>query len=145
MIIILTLGVSSCKTTNHKLKPNHKLQFIKNVHSALEEKLPSIVVSKNKPKPQELKQVYPKLNSLMKLTGKQIHILLGTPKFKRSDSPAEMWQYNSKNCTLDLFLYENLATSIHSVAHYETRLQTGHDQTQKEFFFSIIKATTQIP
>ena len=145
MIIILTLCVSSCKTTNHELKPSHELHYGKSVQSAHEEKPPSIVISKNNTKRQELKRIYPKLSSLMNLTGKQIHTLLGTPNFKRSDSPAKIWQYSSDNCTLDLFLYENLATSVHSVAHYETRLQTNRDHTKNECFVSIIKAATQTP
>jgi len=42
---------------------------------------------------------------LVGLEGSRVNVLLGPPDFRRSDSPAEVWQYRSKACVLDLFLY----------------------------------------
>jgi hypothetical protein len=46
--------------------------------------------------------------ALPRLTGRtraDLAGLLGTPDFVRRDPPAEIWQYRSADCVLDLFLY----------------------------------------
>lgn len=43
---------------------------------------------------------------------------LGRPAFTRSDSPAEIWQYRAKACTLDLFVYDG------TISHYAVRSPT---------------------
>ena len=133
MTFILTLGVSSCKTANPEFR------VIQNVPNAEAETLPAIVVSKNSPARPELNRILPKLDALQNLTGNQVRALLGTPSFMRSDSPAEMWQYRTDSCTLDLFLYENLDTGIPSVAHYGIRLQLGQALTKTECYEIVIK------
>jgi len=143
MILILTLGVSSCKTNNQELKPNPELRFIKDVHITQAEPPPSIIVSKNNQARPELKRTFPKLSTLRNLTDNQVHSLLGAPSFRRPDSPAEIWQYITNDCTLDLFLYENLTTSVRSVAHYEIRLRSGIVLTKNECFEIIITTSTQ--
>lgn len=40
-------------------------------------------------------------------TGQQVKALVGAPDFNRHDSPAEIWQYRSADCRVDLFLYKN--------------------------------------
>jgi len=42
---------------------------------------------------------------LVGLESSRVNVLLGPPDFRRTDSPAEVWQYRSKACVLDLFLY----------------------------------------
>jgi hypothetical protein len=137
MTFILTLGVSSCKTANPEFR------VIQNVPNAQAETLPAIVVSKNSPARPELNRILPKLDALQNLTGNQVRALLGTPSFMRSDSPAEMWQYRTDSCTLDLFLYENLDTGIPSVAHYGIRLQPGQALTKTECYGIVVKESTQ--
>ncbi len=38
--------------------------------------------------------------------------LLGTPSLIRKESPAEIWQYNAKNCVLDLVLYDAVTSYV---------------------------------
>jgi hypothetical protein len=35
----------------------------------------------------------------------QVAALYGPPDFRRADPPAEIWQYRSKNCVLELYFY----------------------------------------
>jgi hypothetical protein len=53
------------------------------------------------------------------LTPVQLRATLGDPGFTRRDTPAEIWQYRGRNCTLDLFLYDGSAGQ--AVAHYAVR------------------------
>jgi hypothetical protein len=141
--LIFTLGVSNCKTANQAPKKNPELSVIKNVPNVLAKTMPPIAVAKNNPARPELKRIFPKLSTLQNLTANQVHALLGSPNFKRSDNPAEVWQYRNNNCTLDLFLYENLDTNVHSVVHYEIRLPPGQVLTKNECFEIMIKAPAQ--
>ena len=43
--------------------------------------------------------------SLAQMTDRQLTQRLGTPDFTRHDEPAEIWQYRSASCVLDVFLY----------------------------------------
>ncbi|WP_120498056.1 hypothetical protein [Kiloniella sp. EL199] len=38
--------------------------------------------------------------------------LLGAPSLIRKESPAEIWQYNAKNCVLDLVLYDAVTSYV---------------------------------
>ncbi len=53
------------------------------------------------------------------LSAQQVVALLGEPDFRRSEPPAELWQYRSADCVLDLFLYGDAAGA--HVVHSETR------------------------
>ena len=44
--------------------------------------------------------------------------LLGKPDFRRHEAPAEIWQYRSADCVLDLFLYRSAGK--YRVAYAET-------------------------
>ncbi len=144
LTLTLTLGVSSCKTTTQAPKSNSESRFIENVQKVRDEGLPSNVFSKHNQARPELKYVFPKLSELQNLTGEQVQALLGTPGFKRSDSPAEIWQYQNYKCTLDLFLYENLNTAIHNVVHFEIRLRSDQAITKKKCFETIIKDSSKV-
>jgi hypothetical protein len=143
LTLTLVLGVSNCKTANQASEPNTEFHSIENVPKVQVETLSTIVVSKHNQARPELRQVFPKLSMLQNLTGKQVHALLGVPSFKRSDSPAEVWQYQNYSCTLDLFLYENLDTAVSSVVHFEIRLQPDQVLTKNECFGIVIKASSQ--
>jgi len=54
------------------------------------------------------------------LSTPQVQALLGAPAFKRRDPPAEIWQYRSRRCTLDLFIYQD-GGSPQRVEHYTVR------------------------
>jgi hypothetical protein len=143
MTLILTLGVSSCTTNDHTPKPNPKLQLIKNIPYTQAKKPPSTGVSRHKSRSPEQKRIFPKLNTLQNLTSNQVQALLGAPSFKRSDNPAEIWQYRTYKCTLDLFLYKNSGTSVRRVTYYEIRLQPGQALTNNECFEIVIKISSQ--
>ena len=49
----------------------------------------------------------------------QVLALLGSPDFRRSEPPAELWQYRRANCILDVFLREDARG--YRVVHAETR------------------------
>jgi hypothetical protein len=56
--------------------------------------------------------------------------LFGQPEFVRRDPPAELWQYHTESCVLDLFLYEN-ESGNYLVDHIEFR-ETGTSPAEKE-------------
>ena len=143
MTLIIALGIGSCKTPNQITIPNPEFRLIKNIPNALVEAPPSTELSKNNKIGLELKRIFPKLATLQNLNSNQVLDLLGTPNFKRTDKPAEVWQYSANSCTLDLFLYENLDTDVRSVVHYEVRLKPGQIITKNQCFEIVIKSSTQ--
>lgn len=46
-------------------------------------------------------------DALMHMTEMQVSYLLGSPEMKRSEAPAEVWQYRTSSCVLDVYFYEN--------------------------------------
>lgn len=56
---------------------------------------------------------------LIGLTPPDLARTLGDPAATRKDRPAEIWQYRSASCVLDIFLYE--ADSGTRVVHLEAR------------------------
>ena len=69
------------------------------------------------------KREYPALSTLAGMTPDQVIGLLGPPRFKRRDNPAEIWQYRNKACALDLFLYRVENGAGFRVRHFETRMR----------------------
>ncbi len=141
--LIFVLSIISCTTNGPEFQPNPKSQVITNISTKEAATTPSIVVSINNPENLKPKYIFPKTSDLQNLTSNQVHNLLGVPNFQRTDNSAEIWQYRSNKCTLDLFLYENLNTSSLSVAHFEIRLQNDHVLSDEECFKIVIKETTQ--
>ena len=47
--------------------------------------------------------------------------ILGPPGFRRTDTPAEIWQYQYGGCVLNLILYETGKSKTLSVTHYTIR------------------------
>jgi hypothetical protein len=54
------------------------------------------------------------------LKPQDVELLLGVPKLVRRDEPAEVWQYRSQACVLDVFLYPE-ATGAQQVRYLEAR------------------------
>jgi hypothetical protein len=46
-----------------------------------------------------------RLGNLAGLAPAQVAALYGQPDFRRNDPPAEVWQYRSADCVLDLYFY----------------------------------------
>ncbi|HEY7690463.1 MAG TPA: hypothetical protein VH835_17310 [Dongiaceae bacterium] len=44
--------------------------------------------------------------SVLGLQPQELERMLGAPKFVRRDAPAEVWQYRSDACVLDVFIYQ---------------------------------------
>ena len=63
----------------------------------------------------------PALSSLLGAGPAQLGNLLGKPGLKRTEPPAELWQYQSKGCVLALYLYQSskggALTLTHADAH----------------------------
>ncbi|OUS14448.1 hypothetical protein A9Q97_03850 [Rhodospirillales bacterium 47_12_T64] len=46
------------------------------------------------------------------IDAQQLVVLLGDPSLIRRESPAEIWQYSTKSCVLDLVLYDSVTAYI---------------------------------
>jgi hypothetical protein len=55
----------------------------------------------------------------MGLARGEVEELLGEPGLVRREAPAEVWQYQSGGCVLDVFLYE--AAAEYEVVYLEAR------------------------
>lgn len=60
---------------------------------------------------------------LVGLTGPELPLLLGTPAMRRSEPPAEIWQYAARDCLLYVFLY--LGDERLTVRHVDARDRRG--------------------
>lgn len=54
----------------------------------------------------------------------EIRSELGTPAFRRTDGPAQVWQYRGTSCLLDVFLYKEGSGGFR-VKHAELRRRGG--------------------
>lgn len=89
------------------------------------------------PKPEK---TYPPPETLNGLDADGLAQLLGPPRLKRRDDPAEIWQYLGDACALDVFLYRAGKAGTYRVRHFETR---GPDRTpvdQNDCFVRLLKA-----
>jgi hypothetical protein len=55
------------------------------------------------------------------LRARELEEFLGAPKLVRHDAPAEVWQYRSAACVLDVFLYQDKLTTGVRVKYAEAR------------------------
>ena len=59
---------------------------------------------------------------VMGLDTPAVDALLGRPRLRRVENPAEVWQYAGANCVMDLFLYpSNDGANDHRVTYFEIR------------------------
>jgi hypothetical protein len=58
-------------------------------------------------------------DAVMGLDRTEVEALLGEPGLVRREAPAEVWQYESRGCVLDVFLYE--ASTDFQVVYLEAR------------------------
>jgi hypothetical protein len=58
-------------------------------------------------------------DAVMGLDRTEVEALLGEPGLVRREAPAEVWQYQSRGCVLDVFLYE--ASADFQVVYLEAR------------------------
>jgi hypothetical protein len=88
------------------------------------------------PKPE---RPLPTLHDMIGLDRNQVSALLGEPRFRRHDQPADLWQYSNKNCALDLFLYRIRDGIIYKVTHADVRILNGAKVTENDCFKKLIK------
>ena len=88
------------------------------------------------------KPAHPKIQSLKNKTAREIIFALGNPDFRRTDKPAELWQYQHKKCNLDLFLYPQSNKKL-SVEFLDVRALEKTDIAPQICLQSIIEAKTR--
>ncbi len=86
------------------------------------------------------KKALPTLHEMIGLDRGQVSALLGKPRFRRQDSPADLWQYGNGKCVLDLFLYKIRDGSVYKVTHVEVRPLNGAKITKDVCFEGLIRA-----
>ena len=89
----------------------------------------------------EKKPAHLQIQSLQNKTARQLIFDLGNPDFRRTDNPAELWQYQHKICNLDLFLYPQSNKTL-SVKFFDIRLLTDNEIAPELCLQSIIEAKT---
>lgn len=67
--------------------------------------------------------------SLTRMSDRQLTQRLGAPDFTRHDAPAEIWQYRSASCVLDVFLYpeDGGLKVVHATTRDRAKLGTPDD------------------
>ena len=92
------------------------------------------------PDPAPPEKTYPEPAHLSGLDGSRVLALLGVPRLKRHDDPAEIWQYQTRACTLHLFLYRAAKGDAYKVRHFETRARGKDRVSEKACFVGLLKA-----
>ena len=93
-----------------------------------------------RPEPAPPAKIYPEPAYLSDLDGSRVMALLGVPNLKRHDDPAEIWQYQTRACTLHLFLYRAAKGDAYKVRHFETRARGKDRVSEKACFVGLLKA-----
>jgi hypothetical protein len=64
----------------------------------------------------------PAIADLKGLAPEQVTALIGNPDLRRTDPPAEIWQYRSADCVLELYFYNSGASRrmVYAEAHRRT-------------------------
>ena len=75
---------------------------------------------------------------LMGLGAGELTIMLGSPRFIRRDSLAQLWRYRNKSCILDLFLYRNAGRREYFVNHIEARRAEGGAALKRKCFGALL-------
>ncbi|MEX2451714.1 MAG: hypothetical protein WD407_12730 [Rhodospirillales bacterium] len=84
-------------------------------------------------------EALPTLHDMIGLDREQVTALLGTPTFRRLDTPADLWQYGNAECILDLFLYRVRNGTAFKVTHADVRTVNDTALTKDACFKGLIK------
>ena len=82
----------------------------------------------------------PNPKSFLNRNGTEIAGILGEPGFVRRDPPAELWQYRTPACTLDLFFYDE-GGADYRLAYLDFRGVAGDQSSRDDCLREIIKLT----
>ncbi|HVM81182.1 MAG TPA: hypothetical protein VMU06_19330 [Stellaceae bacterium] len=84
----------------------------------------------------------PELKKLDGLSDKDVQRVLGEPDFRREEPPAEIWQYRSAECVLDLYLYDD--SGQYRVAYAETHDRGFTRVSQTSCYSRLVSDRNQI-
>ena len=87
------------------------------------------------PAPELAKPARPE--DVLGLAADALEKLLGRPELVRRDAPAQVWQYRSASCVVDLYLYPERAS--YRVAYIEARDRSAADMAAQRCFDSLAK------
>jgi len=82
------------------------------------------------------------LKRLDGLSDREVRGVLGEPDFRRNEPPAEIWQYRSAECVLDLFLYDD--SGQFRVAYAETHDRGFTRISQTSCYAGLVRDRNQI-
>ena len=105
----LAIGLAACAVIQPAERP---------LNAAVLEATPSIETSAPAVRPQ-LALAAPRPAHLVGLKGDAVRRTFGEPEMRRREPPAEVWQYRSPRCVLDLYFYGD--PDGEGVVHYESR------------------------
>ena len=76
-------------------------------------------------------------------TSDRVTRLLGPPDFRRTDKPAELWQYRHDTCSFDLFLYPRDGDGL-IIKFLDVRAYGDQNQSLQACFLAILKAKADL-
>ena len=76
-------------------------------------------------------------DSLIGLAPQQIGETLGVPELQRREPPAEVWQYRTRTCVFDLYIYEE--DGARQAVHYTARSRTNGTVDAAQCLGSIVE------
>ena len=99
---------------------------------------------------QTVRRHVPDLQNLLGMDRDGLRALLGKPTLRRSEPPAEVWQYIAAQCVLHVYFYGDAANSRYLVAHVDAvprdRQGVGNTRSgvpfQQDCFGRVLHATT---
>ncbi len=139
LVLLAALGVGACAQQSGTAGATPE----KMASAAIVKPQPAAAPAKSPAVPQSVSlapKIYPPPSHLAGLDGEQVIGLLGHPGFRRQDDPAQIWQYRTKACALDLFLYRAGDGTPYTVRHFEARGRGKEAVSASDCFVSLLKA-----
>ena len=134
-VIFAALALVACGTP-------HPAQVAANAQAAPEFDTPEFDTPEKVVASDPSAEIYPEPNLTTGLDRQLLITLLGEPGFMRRDGPAEIWQYKTLACTLDVFLYKDAVGTAYRVTHFETR---GAERTTTDCVVSVFSTAHDRP
>jgi hypothetical protein len=124
-VTVLALALAACGTPRHAPEPAAKPATEQAEAPPRQSVLPEAErLAAASPADVAAAPALPGPERLAGLTAPDLSALLGPPGFVRRDPPAEVWQYGTETCVLDLFLYADGADQPPKVSYFEFRGRT---------------------
>lgn len=92
-------------------------------------------------------KIVEKPESLLRLAGLDIAMMLEAPDLQRKDLPSIVWQYRTPACILDLYFRAGEAGDIETarLVHYDIRSRKGQVVGAKDCMTSLIRDRAPVP